>query len=288
MLNTPNHSDPRPEGLDPDFIAERVEATWFFDWLQGAPDPARSVLATSATRLSGGGIATSMVNDPVAYWSKVLGFERPVTRATIQEIIGFYRANGTPTATIQIAPDLLPRDWPTICDEFGLTEGSTWIKLSGSTDIPFAPAADLRVAPVDAADLNEWAETVFRGFGMPIEHLPSLAAESARRGAVQPFGVWDGTRLIAGASLAVVDGVGTLLGAATLEGHRGRGAQTALIAIRAEYARRSGVTRLVAETGRPGTVGANPSLNNLVAAGLVPAYERVNWEWTAARRTRRP
>ena len=280
MHTTPNHSDPRPAGQDTDFIAERVEAAWFFDWLHGAPEPARSVLATSATRLRGGGIATSMVNDPVAYWSKALGFERPVSRTTIEEVVGFYNANGTPSATIQIAPGLLPSDWLTICDEFGLTEGSTWIKLSGSTEVPSALAAGLRVAPVAAADLDEWAETVFRGFGMPIEHLPSLAAESARRGAVRPFGVWNDTKMIAGASLAVVDGVGTLLGAATLEGYRGRGAQTALIAIRAEYARRAGVTRLVAETGRPGTAGANPSLNNLVSAGLVPAYERVNWEWT--------
>ena len=283
MHTTPHDSDSQPEGQNTNFIAERVEATWFFDWLQGAPEPARSALGTSATRLSGGGVATSMVNDPVAYWSKALGFELPVTRATIQEVIGFYRANGTPTATIQIAPDLLPNDWAAIREEFGLTEGSTWIKLSGSTEIPFAPVAGLRVAPVDAADLEEWAETVFRGFGMPTEHLPSLAAESARRGTVRPFGVWDGTELVAGASLAVVDGVGTLLGAATLEGHRGRGAQTALIAIRAEYARRSGVTRLVAETGRPATAGANSSLNNLVSAGLEPAYERVNWEWTNPR-----
>jgi len=280
MHNTPKHSDIRRGGRDTGFVAERVEAAWFFDWLHGAPEPAKSVLGTSVTRLSGGGIATSMVNDPVAYWSKALGFERRVSRTTLQEIIGFYRLNGTPTATIQIAPTLLPSDWSTICDDFGLIEGSTWIKLSGSTQIPVAATAGLRAAPVDTADIDEWAETVFRGFGMPIEHLPSLAAESARRGAVRPFGVWDGSRMIAGASLAVIDGVGTLLGAATLEGHRGRGAQTALIAIRAEHARRSGVARLVAETGRPGTVGANPSLNNLLGAGFVPAYERVNWEWT--------
>lgn len=280
MHNTPNHSVTPIESRITDVISERVEAEWFFDWLRGAPEPAKCILQTNATRLSGGGVATSMVNDPVAYWSKALGFERPVSRLTIAEIVGFYRANGTPTATIQIAPGLLPGDWSMICEEFGLAEGSTWIKLSGSTEISAAAPTGLRVAPVASADLDVWAETVFRGFGMPVEHLPSLAAESARRGVVLPFGVWDGTTMIAGASLAVGDGVGALLGAATLEAHRGRGAQTALIAIRADYARRSGVTRLVAETGRAATPGANPSLNNLLSAGLVPAYERVNWEWT--------
>ena len=283
MRHNPNQSDTPLEGRTADVISERVEAAWFFDWLHGAPEPAKSVLQTNAIRLSGGGIATSMVHDPVAYWSKALGFEHPVSRTTIAEIVGFYRANGTPAATIQIAPDLLPGDWSMICEEFGLVAGTTWIKLSGSTEIAVAASTGLRVAAIAADDLEEWAETVFRGFGMPVQHLPSLAAESARRGVVHPFGVWDDTTMIAGASLAVVDGVGTLLGAATLEGHRGRGAQTALIAIRAAYARRSGVTRLVAETGRPATAGANPSLNNLLGAGLLPVYERVNWEWTNPR-----
>jgi hypothetical protein len=132
---------------------------------------------------------------------------------------------------------------------------------------------------------GSWTTTVsraaVRGFGMPTEHLPSIAAASLRRGAIEAFGVWDGSSIVAGASLAVVDGVGALLGASILPGHRGRGAQSALIAIRARSARRAGAGRLVAETGRPLVAGGNSSLNNLERAGLVRLYDRTTWNWKA-------
>lgn len=264
------------------YPAEHIEAEWFFDWLDGTPEPARDVLAATAIRLAGGGIATSMANDPVQYWSKALGFQRPIDRDAIAEIVDFYRAARTPSATIQIAPDLLPDDWDEICASFGLTPGSSWVKLSGSSaaasDSPLA-ATSLRVGAVADGDLEEWADVVFRGFGMPPEHLASMAVASARRGAIEPFAAWIDDRLVAGASLAIVDGVAALLGAATLPEFRGLGAQSALIAVRAQAAREAGIDELFAETGRPSVDGANASLNNLVRAGLVPIYDRVNWEW---------
>lgn len=273
---TPDH---RPADGLPFFASERAEAAWFFDWLNGAPEPAKDVLRTRAVHLASGGIATSMANDPVNYWSKALGFFRPIDRAAIVEMVDFYLAQGTPSATIQIAPELFPPDWDLLCAEFGLTAGSSWVKLSGSSDVAGEYPHGLRVEAVGPEDLDEWADTVFRGFGMPPEHLASLAAESARRGFIQPFGVWADQSLIAGASLAIVGGVGALLGAATLPEHRGRGAQRALIAIRAEAARRAGIDRLIAETGRPAPGGTNQSLDNLLRAGLSPLYDRVNWIW---------
>jgi len=266
-----NHSEP--------FEAERAEAAWFFDWLTGTPEPARSVLQTHTKNLMAGGIATSMGNDPVSYWSKALGFDRPIDRTTVVEIVDFYRSHGTTSATIQVAPELLPPDWDEICAEFGLTSSSSWVKLSGSSEVAAAVPSGLRVGKVGPQDLVEWADTVFRGFGMPSQHLASLAVESARRGFIQPFGVWADKALVAGASLAIVGEVGALLGAATLPEYRGRGAQRALIAIRAQAARSAGIKRLTAETGRPEVGGANHSLNNLLKAGLTPLYDRINWDW---------
>lgn len=264
-------------------LFERVEAEWFFDWIAGAPEPARSVLATSAVRLGGGGIATSMANDPVSYWSKALGFERVVDRDTVAEIVDFYLDCGTPSATVQVAPDLLPADWSDICAEFGLVSDSSWVKLSGSSDVRLDLPAGVRVGAVAPADLDEWAAVVFRGFGMPTDLLPSIAVESAVRGVIEPFAAWVGPTLVGGASLAVVDGVGALLGASTLPEYRGRGAQSALIEVRARSARARGVDRLVVETGRPSVAGGNPSLNNLVRTGLRPVYDRANWQWTNPR-----
>jgi hypothetical protein len=187
------------------FRNELIEAAWFFDWVVGAPEPAKTALGTAAVKLASGAIATSMLHDPVTYWSKALGFDRPVDRQVIAEVVNFYRATGTPSAAIQIAPALLPADWEDICIEFGLTADSTWIKLAGPVNAPRGVPSGLRVGPVGRTDLEEWAGVVFRGFGMPTENLPSLAAASARRGTVEAFGVWVGSDLVAGASLAGAD-----------------------------------------------------------------------------------
>ena len=262
-----------------DFTAEHTEAEWLFDWFEHAPEPARSVLGTGTLRI-GAVVVTSMANDPVSFWNKALGFDRPVDEATVRRIVQHYREQGSGSAVLQIAPALIPADWPDICRTFGLTAGNPWVKLAGSSAAHYEPTPGLRADSVPPEDLDEWADVVFQGYGMPTEHLPSIAAASARRGAIEAFGVWHGSTLVAGASLARIGDVGALLGVSTLPAYRGRGAQSALIAIRARAARVSGVRRLIAETGRPAVEGGNPSLNNLMRAGLTPIYDRTTWNWT--------
>ena len=50
-------------------------------------------------------------------------------------------------------------------------------------------------------------------------------------------------------------------------------------AARGKHAVAAGCRWLVAETGEPAEGAANPSLNNLVRAGLQPRYARQNWVW---------
>ncbi|MCO8273957.1 hypothetical protein M1L60_25490 [Actinoplanes sp. TRM 88003] len=69
--------------------------------------------------------------------------------------------------------------------------------------------------------------------------------------------------------------------AATLPSHRGRGAQSALIAARAAAAAEAGCRHVHAETWKPADGAPNPALANLLRAGLTPLYERDNWVWRA-------
>jgi len=50
-------------------------------------------------------------------------------------------------------------------------------------------------------------------------------------------------------------------------------------AARGKHAVAAGCRWLVAETGEPAEGAVNPSLNNLVRAGLQPRYARRNWVW---------
>lgn len=266
--------------------AEQSEAAALYDVETGAPAHARASLGIEALRI-GGGVALSMRNDPTEFWSKALGFgfQEPVTDGLIAEICGFYRSRQTPIATIQLAPSVIPEDWPDICARWNLSAGALLHKLVCATEVAVAPerigelGEGLRSGRVQTADAAEWASVVIRGSGMPEGALPEMAAASVSRPGWCPCAVWAGQEIVAGGTTYIREGIGQLFGGATLPFARGRGAQSALLAARARAAHAAGCRWLVAETGveRPGT--HNSSLHNMARMGFTVLYQRQNWTW---------
>ncbi|GAA1872952.1 GNAT family N-acetyltransferase [Asanoa iriomotensis] len=262
-----------------EFIAsiEGVEAESMLAYESRAP----ATLDCTAARI-GGGIALSMRHDPVAYWSKALGFgyTEPITGAVVDRVVDFYRAAGTPTAVIQVAPSVLPPDWDEISARHGLRPMSPWLKLAA----PLAcvrPSGGTRlwVTEVGPDDAEEWAAVLLRGFGMPTDGLARMVAAAAGNPAVRTFGAWDGADLVGAAGLFVHGELALFNGAATLPAHRNQGVQTALITARLDAAQAAGCRWLVAETGKPAPGTTSPSLDNLLRAGLRIRYARQNWRW---------
>jgi GNAT superfamily N-acetyltransferase len=140
----------------------------------------------------------------------------------------------------------------------------------------------LRVAPVGPGDVEQWASVTLRVFGMPEDGLGNMMAASVAHASFRPFAAWDGDEIVATANLFIHGEVGSLNSAATLPTHQNRGAQSALIVARAKMAASAGCKWLTVETGKPSEGEANPSLNNLLRAGLRPLYDRDNWSWTSA------
>jgi GNAT superfamily N-acetyltransferase len=97
------------------------------------------------------------------------------------------------------------------------------------------------------------------------------------RDGLSHFMAFDGTRPVAMGALAVFEGLGYLTLAATAEGDRGRGAQSALIAARIAKACELGCKALAVET----LTMLEPSLRNLERAGFRVAYEKEVYEWSA-------
>ncbi|MGW3890057.1 GNAT family N-acetyltransferase [Micromonospora chokoriensis] len=263
-------------------LAELAEAEFMFRYESGASADVRDALGIRTARM-GGGVVLSMRHDPTGYWSKALGFgvDEPVTGELIAQVCDVYRAEGTPSAVIQIAPDRLPADWDEICARENLTAGSVWVKLAGEIDALKPGGTDLRVGPVPDESVPEWASVVLRCFGMPEEHLGPMLAASVRDPGFRPFAAWDGTEMVAAANLFVHGEVGSLNTGATLPTHRGRGAQSGLLAARVAAAAAAGCRWVTAETGRPAQGSSNPSLDNMRRLGMSPLYERRNWVWQA-------
>ena len=263
-------------------LAEAAVAEFMYQYESTASPTTKRALGIETARI-GGGVCLSVRHDVTGYWSKALGFgvTEPVTDELVDELVAFYRAEKAPGAVIQIAPARLPEDWPEICRRHGLTPTSPWIKLAGAVDsVQMSHTTDLSIRPVDACDYPLWAATALRGCGLPTDGWSDMLAEALAHPGFRPFAAWDGDEMVAAANLFVHGPVGSLNATATLDTHRNRGAQSALIAARAKEAANAGCRWLCAETGKPGDGEVNPSLTNLVRSGLQPLYERENWAWT--------
>jgi GNAT superfamily N-acetyltransferase len=263
-------------------VTESLEAEFMYRCESNTPEPARTVLGLATTRIADG-VAMSMRNDPSGYWSKALGFgtREPVSAELIDRVLDFYRAQDSPRAAIQIAPSARPENWESIAATRNLRPGTTLLKLACPIDQARpAGATNLRVGPVGEDDAQEWAAVIIGTFfGQPYKGLTDMYTALASHPDFQAFAVWDGSDIVAGASLFIDGELGHLNSGATLAGHRGHGAQSALIAARAEAAREAGCRWLVTEVAKPSTEGSNPSLNNMLRAGLHVLYERQNVIW---------
>jgi GNAT superfamily N-acetyltransferase len=264
-------------------LAELAEAEAMFRFESGAPESVRSALGMAQARI-GGGVALSMRHDPTGgYWNKALGFgfAEPVTAKTIAEVCDFYREQGRRQATLQIAPDRLPDDWDGIRAAQGITPGSYWVQLAREvTDFPEVETT-LRITEVDTGRAARWASTLLRGFGMPEQGLTEMMAATVAQPDFRAYAAWDGDEMVAAATLFLHGEVGGISGASTLPTHRGRGAQSALLAIRARAAAEAGCRWLTAQTGRPAEGDHNPSLENMLRLGFRVTYDRRNWVWQA-------
>jgi hypothetical protein len=112
-------------------------------------------------------------------------------------------------------------------------------------------------------------------FGMPNE-LDGMLTSTLINPLFRPYAAWDGDELVAGGLLFLHGQIGSLSSDATKASHRGRGAQTGLLAVRAKAASAAGCRWLVTETAETGT-----SLENVRRAGLEILYIRQNWLWEA-------
>jgi hypothetical protein len=266
-------------------MAEAAEADFMYAYEAGAPAVVRERLGITTGRI-GGGVVLSMLNDPMSYWSRTLGFTEPVTRELVDQIVAFYRDKGCRQARIQIAPSALPADWEEIRAAHGIEPMHDGLKLAAPIEqVKPRAGTRLRVGRVDQSDAAAWAAVILRGFGVSTEglggQLVEMMAAIAGNPQFHPYGAWDGTELVAGAALFVRGTVGSLNSGATLPSHRMLGAQSALIAVRAEAARAAGCQWLVAETGKAGPGETNRSTVNLKRAGLRVRYVRPNWRWQA-------
>jgi len=210
-----------------------------------------------------------------------LGDEAPATEALLDE--GIAALAGT-TFYVARSPDAEPPELEGWLRARGLEPGWGWMQFTrpGSEPPPEARGG-LRLSTVaDGASARVFASIVCRGYGLPEAAEPFLA-RAARAEGWTAFLALDGGVAAGAAAVWIGDGTAYLGFAATLPEHRGKGAQTALLAARLEHARSRGCELVVTETGERRDELPSSSYRNILRAGF--REEHVVENWTRARPT---
>lgn len=151
-----------------------------------------------------------------------------------------------------------------------------WVKFSrGAEPAPEAPTR-LAIDEVAPTEAMAFAGAVVKGFGMPEQLAPWLAAIVGRKG-WHAYVARDGGVAVGGAAMFISSRTAWLGIGAVQERARRKGGQGALLARRIADGLRLGVTGFATETGKPLAGEPHPSFSNIQRAGFAIAYERRNW-----------
>jgi GNAT superfamily N-acetyltransferase len=231
---------------------ERVEA-------QALRDAA--VLGGGRAVTAGGAICLAHPRTPIGVINRAIPVGATVQ---VQAIAAWYGAHAH---TVAASPGYLGLAQQLAAT--GYTPAGAVAKLQRGTGAPAAAATDLRIA--ETLDPRVFAHAAAAGYGMDVELWEELCSFVGAPG-WRCFVALDGDDPVACGAL-YADGDHAWLGiAATRATHRGRGAQSALIAARLAAARAADAKRVAVETELEG-----PSRRNVERAGFALAYVREHW-----------
>lgn len=240
--------------------------------------PAVTHALGSGHRSLGGGLLVHASAD-VLMVNRVLGLgvREPVREQDVDDSLEQFLRTGARRFMIQVAPFAEPAVFTEWLAARGFYRHNHWIRLARDLrDTILESRTDLRVARFGGDHAEAAGRLEAEAFGHPPE-LAGLTSGLVGAPGWDFFGAFDDERLVAAAALRV-EGAAAWFGfAATTASHRGRGAQSALIAARLEAARDAGCRWACVETAADTPEKPNPSTHNLRRLGFRDAYERPNW-----------
>ena len=205
-----------------------------------------------------------------------LGLDRPETEETIGQVIEAYRKPGVGRYFIQIHPEAKPSSIPRMLEAHGLRKARGWQKFARGREAVPAARSDLTVQKIGAEHAAASAKIACDGFDLGDEAQPWIALlPTCDRWHV--FMAFDDDEP-AGTGGLFIDGdtAWTDFGA-TAPAFRKRGAQSALLAARVEFALDHGCTQIYTCTGEDVPGDPQHSYSNILRCGFKETYVRANY-----------
>ncbi len=204
-----------------------------------------------------------------------LGVDEPLSPGLLDDVIAFHRA-GPCDFMLNVPPFARPADHEALLRSRRLTwwrRRVLWMRDAS----PAPPVrTDLVVRALGPDDAALFGRVTVEAHGSPPE-FGAWAEACVREGVFLAWLAWDGDQPVASATLSIGPSGAWFGAAATRESHRGRGAQSALIAARIDAAREAGVTRILVETVEALDRDEGTSSRNVERAGFTATHMRPSW-----------
>lgn len=204
-----------------------------------------------------------------------LGLREPVTDEVLDSVERLYRGERF-RFMVQPSPAVLSEELHARLEARGLPRMDNWVKMIRGAEPPPEVSTDLRVEQVGREHARACAEVLCSAFGMPPE-FGAFVVNLVGRPGWQHYLAFDGDTPVATGALYVHGEVGEVTFGGTLESHRGRGGQGAIMARRIRDAIELGCRWIVTETGEDTPEQPNPSYRNMVRTGFRVTYLRPNY-----------
>ena len=203
-----------------------------------------------------------------------LGVDAPATEGDVDEALAAMGAGVT--FYVAVAPRAQPAelsDWLRAC---GLEPGWGWMTFRRDVRPPAPAATKLRVVEADtAAHAEAFARIVRVSFELPEAVEPRFAR--MRDAAGDAGSHLDGDEPAGAGALFAADGVAYLSFGATVPAHRGKGAQSALLAARIRHAAELACDIAITETGERRDDRPRNSYRNILRAGFTEDAVTAHW-----------
>ena len=203
-----------------------------------------------------------------------LGAERPATEADVDRALAVM---GTGLAFyVAVNPGARPPELLEWLYARGLRPGWGWMAFRrGVRDAPPVQTSLRFIEANGGLAAARFARIVRMSYGLPEAIEPAIAR--APRGGWQCWLALDDDEPVAAAALYAADGVAYLGLAGTLPEHRGKGAQSALLAVRIRRAAELGCHLVLTETGERSHDRPSNSYRNILRAGFEETAVTANW-----------
>jgi GNAT superfamily N-acetyltransferase len=255
---------------------EAIEIEAWGDWFRAASPSTASMCGLSMRPVAGGILGAASAD--VLALNRVIGFGHGVeaTRSDVDAIVDAYVANGASRFFVQVGPTARPVGVESFLTDRGFRHYNNWIKLYRDDSPPPEARTELKIREVGPDEALRFGKISSGCFEWP-EETARWVADTAGRPGWRHYMAYDGNDAAATGAFFIAGSSGWLDFAATLPGHRGRGAQSALLERRIRDATAAGCRTLVVETAEQTETRSSPSWRNTLAFGFREAYVRPNY-----------